>query len=1203
MRFATTSARGVSSRRLLAVLCLSLSIIGTLPLAAQDTGTGTITGKVLNARTGRYVSQAEITVQGTSIQKFTNQFGEYEIYGLQPGEYVVQADFTGMETQTARVRIESGQDAFQDFTFARRQGEEATASQDGEIFEMEEFVVDATDFQTMQELAIQEERFSTNLKNVVSADAYGAVAQGNVGEFVKFIPGVQVDYGGAYSSGADATQISIRGYGPEQTAITVDGIPVANAQPGPLSEAVGLDMLSINNASRVEVIKVPTPDQPAASIAGTVNLVSKTAFEYPEPVLSYRVYFTINSENTEFFKKTPGPTNKPTYKTLPGVDLTYALPLNEKIGFTFTLASSNAFNENHRIKPSWRTRRDGVEIGEWVGADGTVISPTYADATRPVLDNLSISDNPRFSFRNSAAVKMDWRPFEGFLVTANYQYSTFNSESGERLAEMNAAGNFQLASYGPTYHEGKNGEGNHQLIVRSLDREGESQSAYLKLSYIKGPWDIRSHISWSTSDGNLISGDNGHFSEIETSMGGIQKAYFNNIVDSIPEEIIYLDEDGNELDPHDLSFYRISGYDAADPQASTLAVRAGETRSTDEIKTAKFDIRRDLDFIPLDWMRLAVKAGAYWEETYKAKAGLGINYKYQYIGQSGVEVNLQDFLDENYVGVDPSFGFSPFQWPDPYKMYDYYQDNQAAFSDTLDVPRFNIPDPGETADADPAEISVAANNYNEHVNTNYSITETNTSWYWQLESNFFNNKLTIIGGVRQSNREREGLAKQTDNNWMRLRTGRDENGDGQLDPIAPIGDFAPVVNAPMNIFAAQGYEARGATYADGTPFQAEFAYDGTPMSTRPTQLGGTHFYPSDDIGVTNQGHIVRGSLAQYMLSYKRVYVKEKSINEPSPMVSASYDVTDSIVVRASWAKTSAAKNIEDTILRDVRYDTEATPPKAIVSNPELEPWKANSYDFGVSYYTDSGGKFSVSYFIKEETDFYEDYNIPITQENYQEVLPRFGLPADPRYADEGWVIETQRNGEGTATSTGYELEFSQSLGGLGNFWEPLRKWLDPFYVYASYTKKDRRAPVVTNEAGEEIATNDPVGPTADETLAGGVNFRYKRFSARVNATWRSEQIRGTGTFRVHTDPTQPGGDDNFTEVISYTLVPDELKVDINLSYRISDKISIDLTAKNITNTSRETFTKTVDDTFPEYAQLNERQVFGVSYTIGLSGQW
>ncbi|HSH08819.1 MAG TPA: TonB-dependent receptor, partial [Oceanipulchritudo sp.] len=413
-------------------------------------------------------------------------------------------------------------------------------------------------------------------------------------------------------------------------------------------------------------------------------------------------------------------------------------------------------------------------------------------------------------------------------------------------------------------------------------------------------------------------------------------------------------------------------------------------------------------------------------------------------------------------------------------------------------------------------------------------------------------------------------------------------GDGFLDLPDPVQGLTFAMNAPVYQYQALAYEARGLVYADGTPFRAGYAYDGTQMSVRSSSLGPIYFYPSADIGVSNQGPIIRGSLAQAMMQNKAQYpVSEKAIARPSPMISTSIDITDAIVLRLSWAQTYAKKNIRDTLLKQVRFDESASPPLAVVNNENLDPWQADSYDIGLSYYTESGGKFSVAYFIKEESSFWEDWDYPVTLENYSEVSETIGYPIGPEF--EGWTFRTQRNGEGTAKSTGYELEFSQSLGSI------LGRWFEPFYMYASYTNKDRRQ---TNIEG-----GDPVGPTADELIAGGINFNYKRFSARVNATWRSEQVRGGQLVRVLIDPTQKAGDDNYTTVSAYTLVPDELKVDINLSYRIGNRYSIDLTAKNITNTKQETYFKTVDDTFPEYAQTSESKQFGVTYTLGFSGQF
>ena len=42
-------------------------------------------------------------------------------------------------------------------------------------------------------IAINEQRFAPNIRNVVSADEFGSVVEGNAGDFLKFLPGITVD--------------------------------------------------------------------------------------------------------------------------------------------------------------------------------------------------------------------------------------------------------------------------------------------------------------------------------------------------------------------------------------------------------------------------------------------------------------------------------------------------------------------------------------------------------------------------------------------------------------------------------------------------------------------------------------------------------------------------------------------------------------------------------------------------------------------------------------------------------------------------------------------------------------------------------------------------------------------------------------------------------------------------------------------------
>ena len=113
-------------------------------------------------------------------------------------------------------------------------------------------------------LAINEQRFASNIKNVVSTDEFGSVAEGNVAEFLKFMPGITIDY-----TGGNARDVSINGVPSAYVPITVDGFNVASAAGRATARNVQADMVSINNLSRIEVSYSPTPESQGSALAGS----------------------------------------------------------------------------------------------------------------------------------------------------------------------------------------------------------------------------------------------------------------------------------------------------------------------------------------------------------------------------------------------------------------------------------------------------------------------------------------------------------------------------------------------------------------------------------------------------------------------------------------------------------------------------------------------------------------------------------------------------------------------------------------------------------------------------------------------------------------------------------------------------------------------------------------------------------------------
>lgn len=132
---------------------------------------------------------------------------------------------------------------------------------------------------------------------------------------MKFIPGVVVNY-----EGSMVKTISLRGLPSSTTAVLVDGNRFASASNSIATRDVYIDGLNMNNITRVEVTKSSTPDLPADTMGGAVNVVSKSAFERSKPLFSYRAYASLNSDPLTL-KKLPGsmPENT-TRRVQPGLD-------------------------------------------------------------------------------------------------------------------------------------------------------------------------------------------------------------------------------------------------------------------------------------------------------------------------------------------------------------------------------------------------------------------------------------------------------------------------------------------------------------------------------------------------------------------------------------------------------------------------------------------------------------------------------------------------------------------------------------------------------------------------------------------------------------------------------------------------------------------------------------------------------------------
>ena len=246
-------------------LGLLAGLLALAVAALAQPGTGSITGRVQNVATSQYLVSARLTVRGTNVSTFTDNFGSYRLDGVPAGNVVVEAFYSGLDLQQAEVAVPAGATVQRDFDLTNR----ALYGDRPGVVKLDAFVLSSSKLTEGEALATNEQRFAPNIKNVIATDAYGDVIEGNVAEFMKSIPGITVDY-----SDVMPMSVSVRGLDPNMTNVTSDGASLANASRNAASRQFDFMQVSINNISRIEVTKVPTPANPASGLSGSVNMVS-----------------------------------------------------------------------------------------------------------------------------------------------------------------------------------------------------------------------------------------------------------------------------------------------------------------------------------------------------------------------------------------------------------------------------------------------------------------------------------------------------------------------------------------------------------------------------------------------------------------------------------------------------------------------------------------------------------------------------------------------------------------------------------------------------------------------------------------------------------------------------------------------------------------------------------------------------------------
>ena len=273
-------------RRLLVVVAALL--VTSACSYAQSAGSGTVSGRVVNAATGAYLEGAEVSV-GSGAPVLTDRDGLFTLRNVPIGTRQLRVYYTGLDVATPTVDVRAGQSA------------EVNVSLESNVQRLEAFTVSAD--REGEAASITRQRTAANVMNVVSTDAFGSVADGNIGNLMVRLPGVA----GEFENG-EVVGIKIRGTPVEFSALNVDGVRATGAFSGFNTQGdrgAQSDQIPAEFIKEVQVTKAPTPEMPADSIGGSTNLITKSALDFKENVLTYRAGANYNTHRDDLKNFTP----------------------------------------------------------------------------------------------------------------------------------------------------------------------------------------------------------------------------------------------------------------------------------------------------------------------------------------------------------------------------------------------------------------------------------------------------------------------------------------------------------------------------------------------------------------------------------------------------------------------------------------------------------------------------------------------------------------------------------------------------------------------------------------------------------------------------------------------------------------------------------------------------------------------------------
>ncbi|MBO9708211.1 MAG: TonB-dependent receptor [Caulobacter sp.] len=284
---------------------------------------------------------------------------------------------------------------------------------------------------------------------------------------------------------------------------------------------------------------------------------------------------------------------------------------------------------------------------------------------------------------------------------------------------------------------------------------------------------------------------------------------------------------------------------------------------------------------------------------------------------------------------------------------------------------------------------------------------------------------------------------------------------------------------------------------------------------------------------------------------------EREYSDTLPSLNLVVEPTENFLIRFGAAKVMSRPDL-GSLTPGATVSVSGSSRSVSVGNPDLDPYRAKSYDLAFEWYFQSQALLSVAFFKKDISSLVQTVTTsqPFTGNP-------FGIPdsvaeaacngASGCNAAANWNFSAPRNTQGGPVK-GVEINYQQPLTFLPSFLKNTGVLLNYTYVKSSVDYVD--------SAGKLLVNTDLTGLSRNGYNA---TFYYedKKISARVSASYRDRYL------------TRVLGQENTAAApIPYDGTNSTLNVDASLQYTLNDNIKFTLEGVNLTDEDQDQFSGT-----------------------------